>query len=134
MKLTNNFKVKPKNFQRKPPLSFSETGNKDPQLVLQHCCKASFKVMLAVLPPTFKPESNLICYKTGLMWVVKRTISLFNSFLQQCYKTSCMFFDARFSVTEIAFSQIERSKYAVQSVMVGVFSRLILIGGFLFVL
>ena len=36
--------------------------------------------MLRVLPPIFKPVNNLICCKTGLMWVVKRTISLFNSF------------------------------------------------------
>ena len=36
--------------------------------------------MLRVLPPTFKPVNNLICCKTGLMWVVKRAISLFNSF------------------------------------------------------
>ena len=36
--------------------------------------------MLRVLPPMFKPVNNLICCKTGLMWVVKRAISLFNSF------------------------------------------------------
>ena len=34
--------------------------------------------MLRSLPPTFKPVNNLICCKTGLMWVVKRAISLFN--------------------------------------------------------
>ena len=28
----------------------------------------------------FKPVNNLICCKTGLMWVVKRATSLFNSF------------------------------------------------------
>ena len=36
--------------------------------------------MLRVLPPTFKPVNILICCKTGLMWVVKRATSLFNSF------------------------------------------------------
>ena len=36
--------------------------------------------MLPVLPPMFKPVNNLICCKTGLMWVVKRATSLFNSF------------------------------------------------------
>ena len=36
--------------------------------------------MLRVLPRTFKPVNNLICCKTGLMWVVKRATSLFNSF------------------------------------------------------
>ena len=36
--------------------------------------------MLRVLPRMFKPVSNLICRKTGFMWVVKRTTSLFNSF------------------------------------------------------
>ena len=36
---------------------------------------------------------------TGLIWVVKRATSLFNSFyLQQCCKTSCTIFVARFSV------------------------------------
>ena len=36
--------------------------------------------MLRFLPPTFKPVNNLICCKTGLMWVVKRATSLFNLF------------------------------------------------------
>ena len=50
------------------------------QLVLQYCCKTSWIAMLRVFPPTFKPVNNLICCKTGLMWVVKRATSLFNSF------------------------------------------------------
>ena len=37
-------------------------------------------MMLRVLPPTFKPVSNLICCKTDFMLVVKRAISLYNSF------------------------------------------------------
>ena len=36
--------------------------------------------MLRVLPVTFKPVNNLICCKTGLMWLVKRATSLYNSF------------------------------------------------------
>ena len=48
------------------------------QLVLQHCCKMGWIAMLRVLPSTFKPVNNLICYKTGLMWGVKRATSLFN--------------------------------------------------------
>ena len=52
--------------------------------------------MLRVLPPTFKPVNNLICCKTGLMWVVKLATSQFNLVLQQCCKTSYMFFVVRF--------------------------------------
>ena len=36
--------------------------------------------MLHVLAPSLKPVNNLICCKTGLMWVVKRASSLFNPF------------------------------------------------------
>ena len=36
--------------------------------------------MSRVLPNTFKSVNNLICCKTGLMWMVKRATSLFNSF------------------------------------------------------
>ena len=36
--------------------------------------------MLRVLPPSFKPVKNLICYKTGFLWVVKSALSLFNLF------------------------------------------------------
>ena len=37
--------------------------------------------MLRVSPPTsVKPVNNLICCKTGLIWVIKRTTTLFNSF------------------------------------------------------
>ena len=42
--------------------------------------------MLRVLPLTFKPVNNLICYKTGLMWVVKGASSLFNSFYSNVAK------------------------------------------------
>ena len=36
-------------------LIYGKTDNKNVQLVLQHFCKMSGKVMLNVLPPTFKP-------------------------------------------------------------------------------
>ena len=53
--------------------------------------------MLRVLPLTFKPVNNLICCKTGLMWVVKRTSIAIQLFLQQYCEKSCMFFVVRFS-------------------------------------
>ena len=84
--------------------------------------------MLRVLPPTFKPVNSLICCKTGR--AKYRYSTRFEAMLQD----ECMFFGARFSVTEIAFSQIGRSKFAGQSVVVGVFSRLNFTGVFLFVL
>ena len=37
------------------PLIYGKTDNKNVQLVLQLFCKMSGKVMLSVLPPTFKP-------------------------------------------------------------------------------
>ena len=51
-----------------------------------------------------KPVNNLICCETGLMWMVKRATSLFNSILKQCWKTSCMFFVARFFCTLVEVS------------------------------
>ena len=44
------------------------------------CCRTSWIAMWRVLQPTVKPVNNLICSKTGLMWVVKRATSLFNWF------------------------------------------------------
>ena len=54
--------------------------------------------MLCVLPPMFKPVNNLICCKTGFMWVVKRATSLFISFCSNVSKLVERFFVARFSV------------------------------------
>ena len=54
--------------------------------------------MLRVLPPMVKPVSNLICCKTGFMWVVKRATSLFDSFCSNVAKQVAGFFVARFSV------------------------------------
>ena len=47
--------------------------------------------MLRVLPPTFKPINNLICCKTGLMWVVKRATLLFNLFCSNVAKQVARF-------------------------------------------
>ena len=66
-------------------------ATKNVQLVLQHCCKTSWIAMLRVLPPTFKPVNNLICCKTGFMWVVKRAISLFNLFYSNVAKQVARF-------------------------------------------
>ena len=38
-------------------LRYCKTGTKKVQLVLQYCSKKSWKAMLRVLPPTFKPHS-----------------------------------------------------------------------------
>ena len=53
------------------------TGNKKVQLVLQHCCKTSWKAMLRALPPTFKSFSQQIkvaasCLNTDF-WLDKIT-------------------------------------------------------------
>ena len=62
------------------------SSSRPPSNFLPSCrCKGTEKratknVQLRVLPPTFKPVNNLICCKTGLMGVVKRATSLFNSF------------------------------------------------------
>ena len=37
---------------------YGKTGDKNVQLVLQHCCKTSWKVMLRVLPPTSQTCCN----------------------------------------------------------------------------
>ena len=50
--------------------------------------------MLRVLPPVFKPVqpvNNLICCKTGLMWVVKRATLLFKSFCSKVAKQVARF-------------------------------------------
>ena len=54
--------------------------------------------MMRVLPPTSKPVNNLICCKTGLMWIVKRATSLFYSFFSSVARQVGCFFAARFSV------------------------------------
>ena len=47
--------------------------------------------MLRVLPPTFKPVFQQIRLLTGLMWVVKRATSLFNSFCSNVAKQVARF-------------------------------------------
>ena len=62
-------------------LSYDKTGNRNVQLVLQHCCKKSDVARFTT------HKSNLSCNKLGCYklrsldsWVVKRATSLFNSF------------------------------------------------------
>ena len=54
--------------------------------------------MMRVLPLMFKSVNNLIYCKTGLMWIVKRATSLFNSFCSNDARHVGCFFAARFSV------------------------------------
>ena len=49
------------------------------QLVLQHCYKTSCKAILRLLLPSFKAFNNLACSNKGLMSLVKRATSPFNS-------------------------------------------------------
>ena len=65
--------------QKKKKKDTEKRATKNVQLVMQHCCKATWIGMLRGLLTSFKPVNNLICCKTGLMWVVKRATSLFNS-------------------------------------------------------
>ena len=53
-------------------------------------------MVLRVFPPTFTPVNNLICCQTGLMWVVKRETTAIQLVFQQCCRTSCTCFVARF--------------------------------------
>ena len=67
--------------------SVSKTGKKNVQLALQHCCKSD----VARLPLKLKPVNKLICEKTSSLLVKMRSIAT-QLVLQQCCKTSCMFF------------------------------------------
>ena len=72
-------------------------ATKNIQLVMQHYCKTSWKAMLCVLPLSSKPVNNLICCRTGLMWVVKRGTWPRNSFCSNvANQVACFFFVARF--------------------------------------
>ena len=61
--------------------------------------------MMGFLPPTFKPVNNLICCMSGLMWVVKRATSLFNSF---CYNVTRQV--ARFLLLVFPYLQVMLDK------------------------
>ena len=81
-KLNTGFYIKFKwtlKYCKKKKKDAEKRATKKVQLVMQHCCKASWIGMLRGLLTSFKPVNNLICCKTGLMWVVKRATSLFNS-------------------------------------------------------
>ena len=60
--------------------------------------------MLRVLPPLLKPANNLICCKTGLMWVVKRATSLFNSFCSKVANLLHVFCCPFFRILSHAFA------------------------------
>ena len=63
----------------------------NPLFVTLCWCKTSWKALLRVLPPSFKSVNNQICCKRGLMWMVKRTTSLFNSFCSNVAKRVARF-------------------------------------------
>ena len=67
------------------------------QLVLQHYCKTSCKAMLRLLLPSFK-AFNLLQERFDSAGGKTRNITI-QLVLQQCFKTSCMFFVARFIVS-----------------------------------
>ena len=52
---------------KRSKISFGKTGNNNVQLVLQHCCKTSWKALLSILPATFKTVNNVIYGNTSLM-------------------------------------------------------------------
>ena len=57
-----------------------KTGNKKRATCLATLLQNKLNSDVGVLPLTFKPVNKQFCCKTGLMWVVKRTTSLFNLF------------------------------------------------------
>ena len=66
--------------------------------------------MLRVLPRTFKPVNNLICCKTGLMWVVKRATSLFNSFSSSVARQVARFSDLKLENIGLLWRKCLREK------------------------
>ena len=66
--------------------------------------KPEWKRVLCVSPLTFKPVSNLICYKIGLMWEVKRAKSHWTRFaamLQDKWNVFFFFFFSFFALFTI---------------------------------
>ena len=71
-------------------LRCGKTGNKNKQIVLQHCCKTGWTLMLHVLPPTLNLHVlQQISLVEDFISVKTRNI-VFQLVLQQCCKTSCM--------------------------------------------
>ena len=65
--------------------------------------------MLRGLPLMFKHVNNLICYKTGLMWVVKRPTSLFNSFCSSVARQVARFLLPVFPYLKVASTLSDRT-------------------------
>ena len=65
--------------------------------------------MLRVLPPMFKPVNNLICCKTGFMWVVKRVTWLFNSFFSNVAKLGVRFLLLVFPYLKMKFAILDQN-------------------------
>ena len=65
--------------------------------------------MLRVLPLMFKPIKNLICCNTGLMWVVNRATSLFNSFCSNVARQVARFLFPVFPYFKVASTLSDRT-------------------------
>ena len=62
--------------------------------------------MFRVLPSTFKSVNNLICCKTGFMWVVKRGTSLFNSLCSNVARqVACFLLPFKRTLTVLAYKK-----------------------------
>ena len=94
-------------FTTKIPSSYSKVGDKNVQLVLQHCCKMSWIAMLCVLPPSFKPVLEQIrllqvarvltpdwINYTGVTWLVAKQV-----YLEPVKHATCTDFVAKIRTT-----------------------------------
>ena len=60
--------------------SFGKTGSKNMQLVFQYCCQTPSGKAIFYHPRSYLLTTSVTHCKAGLMRVVKRTTSMFNSF------------------------------------------------------
>ena len=81
--------------------------------------------MLHVLPPTFKPVNNLICCKTGLIWVVKRAMSLCNSFCCNVAKQVACFLLPVFPYLKGAFHSNQNVRFEFSATFSGEWNSII---------
>ena len=72
--------------------SFGKTGSKNIQLVLQYCCKTPSGKAIFYHPCSYLLTTSVTHCKAGLMRVVKRATSLFNSFGSNVAKLVACFF------------------------------------------
>ena len=77
--------------------SFGKTGSKNMQLVFQYCCKTPSGKAIFYHPRSYLLTTSVTHCKAGLMRVVKRATSLFNSFGSNVAKQAACFFYARFT-------------------------------------